>query len=171
MDHITALQIKALKNVLKPDTQAVLRSIFRWYSSTYATPLHMVDDLPLDDILTHWFEYHFEQLDEEDVRQKAEELILTPEERAERLVKQENEDEEFYQRIAEKAAKKHASIEKNREKLSKSNKEFDSALKSFKEKVADVLEKAPAKEEILFEQLDANLEDIDLDGFAPPKRK
>ncbi len=64
VDFIDGIRARALLAVLRPDQEANLRHIFRWYSRTFHTPLHEVDDLPVEEILLHWFEAQFEDMEE-----------------------------------------------------------------------------------------------------------
>lgn len=53
------------KKPTERDPEYFLRKVFRWYSATYATPLHVVDELPLHDILQNFWENHYESMLEE----------------------------------------------------------------------------------------------------------
>jgi primosomal protein N' len=74
-------QILALAEVLSdtPSPEYALRRIFRAYSERFHTPLHMVDDIPLVDVLTHYYETVFEQMSEGDeaAQTELEELTKT----------------------------------------------------------------------------------------------
>lgn len=85
-------QIQAAEAVLDPDEQAFYRKICRWYSKNFFTPLHIVEALPTDQILTNYYEASMEQIPYNDLYDIVMEDFL-PE-----LV-QENEDnlEEFMQ--------------------------------------------------------------------------
>ena len=52
------LRILAFKEALSksPSAEFSFRKLFRWYSKTFATPLHMVEKLPLYDILQAYYE-------------------------------------------------------------------------------------------------------------------
>lgn len=70
------LQVSAMRAVasaqqpyrgrIEPDGDYFLRRIFRWYSKTFATPLHAVYELPLDDILTHYWESQYEDMEDDE---------------------------------------------------------------------------------------------------------
>jgi hypothetical protein len=60
------------------------RKIFRWYSRTFSTPLHQVEELPLEDVLRAWYEETLEDLDEKDLEDKVREAALPAEERLRR---------------------------------------------------------------------------------------
>jgi len=66
MDSIEALQLIALKNIEKPDVEAQLRRIKRFFSTTFHTPLADVENLDLDFVLMHYFEHVYAQLKPED---------------------------------------------------------------------------------------------------------
>ena len=56
MDIFEAVKLNALESVVNPDSEYYLRFMFRWYSKTFHTPLHMVPDLPLVEVLTAYYE-------------------------------------------------------------------------------------------------------------------
>ncbi len=72
-------------SVVEPDDDAWLRRVFRYYSKNFATPLHLVQQLPLEDVLRAYFEDMFDSLDEESREERIDWLLMTPEERAESL--------------------------------------------------------------------------------------
>lgn len=81
MDLYRDLRLLALANVLaEDDSEYSIRKVFRWYSKEFFTPLHMVEDLPLDEIMTHYYESHYEALEGQDVQEEISQLMLTPEE-------------------------------------------------------------------------------------------
>lgn len=81
MDLYEAIQQQAMLAVVHPDDDAWLRHAFRYYSKTFATPLHLVQQLPTEDVLRAFFEDVFEQMDEEAREERIEWLLMTPEER------------------------------------------------------------------------------------------
>jgi len=81
MDYGKAIRLVALRNVIRQDGQYVLRYIQRWYSKTFATPLHQVDALPLDDVVMAYFESYYEDMKEEDRAKEIESLLETDEQR------------------------------------------------------------------------------------------
>jgi hypothetical protein len=86
----------ALQGVLKPDWDAFRRKICRWYSHEFATPLKEVeDDLDFFEVLVHYFEAHFEQLNDQDRSEQIKLAIETPEERKKREIREDLEDQEF----------------------------------------------------------------------------
>lgn len=103
MDLFSALQILALRDVLafrrnsevKEDAEYPLRRIFRWYSKTFHTPLHLVDDLPVEDVVRAYWESHYEDQDDDQLEIARVDLMKTDEERAaEALAADENEAED-----------------------------------------------------------------------------
>lgn len=119
---VKAARLLALKAVLFPDENYYLRRVFRWYSRTYHTPLHIVPDLPLEDILEAYYEHVYEEVVAEDepgkIEQAIRELIETEEERIKREMEEESQDivtEDFLRKVmAEeeiKRRKKAGSIE------------------------------------------------------------
>lgn len=77
-DWHRSICILAYNSVLKSDDRDYnLRRIFRWYSEKFHTPLHKVDSLPLEDVLTHYYESIYEAMSEEDLEQAKDELLET----------------------------------------------------------------------------------------------
>lgn len=81
MDLFEAIQQQAMLAVVEPDDDAWLRRIFRFYSKQFATPLHLVPQLPLEDVLRAYFEEVFDSFDEETREERLEWLLMSPEER------------------------------------------------------------------------------------------
>lgn len=71
----------ALQDMLQETGGYVQRRIFRWYSKTFATPLHQVDDLPLDFVLQHYFEAMWEALQKHEIEEEVEKIRQTPQQR------------------------------------------------------------------------------------------
>lgn len=70
----------ALRDVLGQRGDYVLRRIYRWYSKTFATPLHLVEELPLEWILQHYFECMWEKLEPDEIQEEKRKILLTVEE-------------------------------------------------------------------------------------------
>ncbi len=81
MDLWESIQHEAMQAVVDPDDEAWIRRVCRFYSRTFHTPLHLVRELPLEDVLLAYFEELFEGLSEEDREERIEFLLATPEER------------------------------------------------------------------------------------------
>lgn len=80
-DFLQSVQILALEAVLRPDWDATYRHICRWYSKTFSTALHTVEDLPTIEVLQHFFESYYEGLDDDKLEKAAVEISETPEQR------------------------------------------------------------------------------------------
>lgn len=79
MDFYTAIRLISFREVTqKPsDVEYGLRRIFRWYSTTFHTPLHTVEELPLQDILVAYYESKYEDMEPVDLEAEREELLST----------------------------------------------------------------------------------------------
>lgn len=85
MHYYEAIRARALFNVLKPNQDYYVRRIFRWYSKTFHTPLEEAFNMPIEIILSHYFEEYFEGLEQEDLDDQLVEMTETDEQRKERL--------------------------------------------------------------------------------------
>lgn len=74
MDKIAAIRLIALRDVASkdPDVSYLIRKIKRWYSEKFSTPLHLIEDLCLEDVLQNYFECHFESLKDDDFQNNTE---------------------------------------------------------------------------------------------------
>lgn len=79
MSWFDDIQVLALHAVVREDGDYNLRSVFRWYSKTFATPLHVVETLPIEDVLRHYFEAKYEDLEEEHLAAEIKRLATPPE--------------------------------------------------------------------------------------------
>lgn len=102
MDIYEAVKINALHSVLKPDEEYYMRFIFRWYSKTFHTPLHLVPDLPVIDVLTAYYEDMYEKMEEGDLAQERIKSSMSAEEWAEKLKNEEMDDLAFMETIMSK---------------------------------------------------------------------
>lgn len=83
---IDEVKLVAMRDVHNSENYYGIRRILRWYSEKFHTPLHVVErELPLEDVLQHYFEATFEDLDEVQRKSEIESLLETPEQKAERL--------------------------------------------------------------------------------------
>lgn len=96
---IDAIRTRALRAVVKPDMAASMRRVFRWYSREFSTPLAQVESLPLEDVLTAYFEDLYSNMEEPLLEQELADMALTPEERALAHKQEEAEDDEFEAQI------------------------------------------------------------------------
>lgn len=115
---VKTLKLIALKNTIKPDEEAFLRNVQRWYSREFSTPLHTVSDLPLESVLLHYYEDRYATLkDGDDESLWLKEMILvteTNEERKKRETEEESElvsDEDFLKQVMAEEEKKKSKIE------------------------------------------------------------
>lgn len=105
MNNVHAICLEALHAVMNGDSAYQVRRILRWYSREFHTPLHVVEDLPLDDVIQVYFECEFEVLSAKDRLKRAADLIETEEERAARVAEEDaaaNADEDFLAALAKK---------------------------------------------------------------------
>lgn len=109
MDLVLAVKKIALLAVLKPSSDAayMYRRAMRYYSTNFSTALHVVETLPIEDVLQHYFEACFEEiLDEKGgldrLHEQAQLLSETEEERVFRLEEErlyEEEDDAYHQKL------------------------------------------------------------------------
>lgn len=161
-DYLKAIQKAAMAEVVKPTYDGWFRSICRWYSRTFYTPLHIVEsELPKEMILQHYFEYNYGEMEEEERQKQIVKLLETPEE-ARIREEREEEEEELFNIIAEEEAKKQqADFDAKKQSLKLKN---DKVLTETRE----VPELPPIK--ISFEE-NLDFEGIpDVDYIPPPKK-
>lgn len=111
MDFFDSIRLLALDAVTNPDGDATYRAICRWYSITFHTPLHVVEDLPQEDVLQAHFEHTYSEMSEEDRKETLAELLVTEEEKkVKKLAKDraDAEDYDFGQRMLEHERQKKA---------------------------------------------------------------
>lgn len=114
MDILLTARRLAMAAVLERDRDYQLRYIFRWYSKTFSTPLHQVEELPLQDVLQAWYETQYDALvaddaREEDLQNEMVELTETDEEAAARQMtesREQDEAEQFAKEIEEEERQK-----------------------------------------------------------------
>jgi hypothetical protein len=63
MDLVEATQLQALLAVENQDNDFLLRRIIRWFSTTFHTPINVVEDMSLESVLQHFFEHSFDTMD------------------------------------------------------------------------------------------------------------
>lgn len=114
MAWINDLKALAMQSVLKEDLDYLLRDVFRWYSKEYATPLHVVETLPLEDVLRHYYEVKYAELSEPERLEEIDRLLLTEEALRIRKVQEDADDADAYEyaKAAEKAEAKKAAAPK-----------------------------------------------------------
>lgn len=140
LDSIRKVAMLAIK---KPDDQAVLREIFREYSKMFYTPLHVVEDLPLEFVLLNYYENKYgaildKENGEEELNTHLRHLLSTPEERQKQAREEEENELKMLEELEQEAAK-----EKQKEEFKK--------LKNTKS-LKPVQENQENSEEIQFEE-------------------
>lgn len=159
---LAAVQADSLHAVLEEDADWEVRQVLRWYSRTFHTPLHEVEELAPEDVFRAWFETRYEQMDRSELIDHARLIIETPKERADRIEREkQTEDDDLA--FLEAALKADAAKEAKR----KSKKLVTTSLPSPKAppKVASVPvddDLPPIKVEFSDEPLD-----LDKDGLEP----
>lgn len=123
MDQYSVIRLLALRSVVKPDADYIIRKTIRWYAKTFHTPIKDVEEIPLEDVFQAFFEERYEAMSREDLMQERENLLTTPEEYRRRVEEEEAEEADMFvmSRLvaAEQAAKKKAEQAKTLEGLAK----------------------------------------------------
>ena len=118
MYYFEALLVSALRGAVKPTAEDYLKKVFRWNSKTFATPLHQVGDLPLDDVLGAYFEEQFADMGQEEL--EAEIRLVTEDaderEARERADISKNMDDEKFLEMSKKAAAQRKIVKKMEER-------------------------------------------------------
>jgi hypothetical protein len=89
MDLFKSIQLLALKDVMEPDFEYILRKIRRHHAKTFFTPLAVVEEIPVEDLLQTYFEERYENMSKEDLEKERVLLTETKEQRDARVLKQE----------------------------------------------------------------------------------
>jgi hypothetical protein len=97
MDLYQALRLQALRAVMCPDKEYFIRRTLRWYSKTFHTPLHEVEDIPLEVVLQAFYEEHFEAMSQEDREAERQDLLVTKEQRYKQILAEEAEEAELFE--------------------------------------------------------------------------
>jgi len=122
MDLLASIQFQALRDVYlygkgkESDPEYTLRKMFRWYSKTFHTPLHIVETLPFTDVLQAWWEEKYEEMTPEDLEHEREEILRTPEELEEAQRVEDAADADTWEMIQEER-KAEAAVAKKLDKL------------------------------------------------------
>lgn len=121
-----AIRLAALRSVFVKDDEYELRRIYRWYSKTFATPLHEVPDLDLVHVLRTYWETIYENLPIDKRWEERCELLKTEEQRNAEIAQEELEEidrfqfakeieqEERERKIIEAARREKAKAEKDK---------------------------------------------------------
>ena len=106
INSLKATRLLAYRAVTKRDPEYVFRHILRWYSRTFSTPLHEVEDLPIDEVMRHFFVVRFEDMDESELEEEELDLRLTDAEKKTKAEKEKTDsvaDDDFYALMQAKA--------------------------------------------------------------------
>ena len=123
MDYYKSLQCRALAAAIKPDREDWLKYVFRCYSKWFSTPLHLVPKLPLEDVLSAYYEELFEQMEEGDRQLHLERLTETDEEQEEReRIEEENSDDAFMETMGKEVEKDMENPTPKAKRLARKNK-------------------------------------------------
>lgn len=108
--HAGSIRLIALRDVLLEPEEYLVRKVCRWYSRELRTPLTEVLLLPWDEVLRHYFEAKYEDMDEAELEQERIDLIQTEDERRAREMDDEQKrvidaagDAEFQRLVSERA--------------------------------------------------------------------
>ena len=118
LDLLKAVRLCAIGAVKSRDADYTLRHIFRWYSRQFHVPLTEVDEVPLDDILQHYFECRYEDLDDEQLEEEEARLRETRPERLAREAREAREaesDDEFFREAQQEASKTRKRLDQKME--------------------------------------------------------
>lgn len=154
---------KAFLAVMRPDGDARYRSICRWYSKTFHTPLQDVYDLPPEEVLEAHYEEILEEMPPEARDQKLAEMLEDPEER-ERKKRYADadlaEEEEFLKMVRAKAAEQAAKMEEKKAAEPPPRREAKESELPSPVPLPDI--------KMDFVKGDNLFDEDDLGGFAPP---
>jgi len=67
MDPYADIRIIALNNVANKVGSYPIRKLVRWFSREFSTPIHVVEDLPIDYILLQYYESQYENMSKEEL--------------------------------------------------------------------------------------------------------
>ena len=71
LDLLKAMRLCSYGAVKKKDNEYLLRFVCRWYSREFHTPLHLVENYPVEEVLQHFFECRYETMEDEDLEEEA----------------------------------------------------------------------------------------------------
>ena len=154
----------AMHGVVNGTGEYNIRYIFRWYSKEFHTPLHVVETIPMEDILQNYFECNYERMSEFERKLEIERLLMSDEELQAQKIKEDAEDADTFEFTKMSIPNNVQDLEVTAEKLG--NKIRDSMADPVQnDKIPHIIEPLPENISINFE--DPTTED--LSGFGPPK--
>lgn len=107
MNFYELAQTEAIYSILNKTDLHFYRKVCRWYSSTFHTPLHHVYSIPYDELLLHYYEYHYDKLPYNEVLRLATELL------PKLAAQKEQEDQEFIKQLLMAENLKKQSLKKS----------------------------------------------------------
>lgn len=130
MNKHQAFQLIALNSAKKPDYESNTRYVLRWYSKTFHTPLHIVYDLPLDEIWLTYYEERYQEMTEEDLEAEIERVLETPDARNEREMAEElkKSEELTFMKMAEQSRKDHKNLKSSLDKALETVKNLETSV-------------------------------------------
>jgi hypothetical protein len=144
-----------------------LRRIFREYSQTFHTPLHVVYELPLDFVFQAWLEEYYEKQKDADLRTEAIAMTKDPAVLAEERRREDEQDADTYLFILEER------------KLQENMKKMEQVVQKLKQTMPFVapdrevpIATVPVKPKRPEEEITMRFEDVDFeaDSFGPFER-
>lgn len=97
MTFLEAIRLKALYAVQHPDRQYFIRTVIRWYSKTFHTPIQAVEELLLEEVLQTYYEEQYRDLPPEELEKEIKELTLDPEEQIKQKLLEDQEEAEIWE--------------------------------------------------------------------------
>jgi hypothetical protein len=118
-DIYLLLKTQALHDTINKTDAYFYRKIIRWYSNTFHTPLKQVETLDWYEILQHYYEHNYDQLNNND-------LVNLIKQTVPQLDKQEQDSfEEWIKQVQEQANKEQA-LKEQKQSLDKASKDQSS---------------------------------------------
>lgn len=106
MSFVESIRLLAMQAVLDSDPDYQLRSVLRWYSREFHTPLSEVYDIPIDEVIEAFYECKYEDMDDGQRNFEIGELLKTNQAVVEAKKKEdadEVDDVAFLQKVMEEA--------------------------------------------------------------------
>lgn len=97
MSWIDDIRASSMHAVVSGETGYTLRTIFRWYSKTFATPLHVVDTLPMEDVIRAYWEVQYEDMSDDERAVEIARLIEPEEKLLKRRLEEDAEEADLFE--------------------------------------------------------------------------
>ena len=165
------IRLRALHSVLFPDEDYVVRKAIRWYSKTFHTPLAVVEEMPLGDIFEAFYEEHYEAMAPQDRDAEKEDLLLSDEDRYQKILAEEADEAEMFETAKVLMAQEAGQAEKN--KKDKIIAQTTQKMPMHEIPETDLPELGPIPEDVTMTFISDEELERELDGFGtmtqPPK--